>query len=312
MNYQNESQARTDKFLSIIDQLSDTKNNKLISHINNKKVKLPSIQNLQEMMELLREIFFPSYFTNSSISSDTLKFYLGVQIDKVKNILYHEIYSGLCFSGQSNENNHHCNYEILALKLVYLFIEKLTDIRDELYTDVEATFNGDPASDSISEIIFCYPGIKAMINYRIANALYKLNIPLIPRILTEMAHSETGIDINPEAQIGKYFMIDHGTGVVIGATSIIGDNVRIYQGVTLGAKSFPVDENGNPIKGIPRHPILEDNVIIYSGATVLGRITIGNNSVIGGNVWVTSDLPAYSKIIQSKTVESSFSEGGGI
>jgi serine O-acetyltransferase len=123
---------------------------------------------------------------------------------------------------------------------------------------------------------------------------------LIPRIITETAHSETGIDINPEARIGKYFMIDHGTGVVIGATCIIGDNVKIYQGVTLGAKSFPTDENGNPIKSIPRHPIVEDNVVIYSGATILGRITIGRNSVIGGNVWLTNDMPANSRILQSK------------
>jgi len=306
------NQVSTDKFLKVIDRLSDIKNNKLTSHINNKKVKLPSIQNLREMMELLREILFPGYFTNSYVKSDTLKFYLGVQIDKVKNILYDEIHSGLCFSCQSEDIDHCCSYEMSARMSVDFFIEQLPEIRDTLYTDVEATFNGDPATDSVGEIIFCYPGIRAITNYRIANALYKLKVPLIPRILTEMAHSETGIDINPEAQIGKYFMIDHGTGVVIGATSIIGDNVRIYQGVTLGAKSFPIDENGNPIKGIPRHPILEDNVVIYSGATVLGRITIGKNSVIGGNVWVTNNLPANSKILQSKTIEANFSEGSGI
>jgi serine O-acetyltransferase len=145
-----------------------------------------------------------------------------------------------------------------------------------------------------------------------AHSLFVLGVPLIPRIITEMAHSETGIDINPEAIIGEYFTIDHGTGVVIGSTSIIGNNVKLFQGVTLGAKSFPLDEQGNPVKGIPRHPIVEDNVIIYSNATILGRIVIGHDSVIGGNVWVTNDLPAFSRVVQTKTRNADFSNGGGI
>ena len=148
------------------------------------------------------------------------------------------------------------------------------------------------------EIIFCYPAIRAISNYRIAHELLKLQVPIIPRIITEMAHSETGIDIHPGATIGNYFTIDHGTGVVIGETTIIGDHVKLYQGVTLGAKNFPIDENGKPIKGIPRHPNIEDNVIIYSNSTILGRITIGRNSVIGGNIWIDKDVPADSKIIQ--------------
>lgn len=139
-----------------------------------------------------------------------------------------------------------------------------------------------------------------MINYRVAHQLYTQGILLIPRILTEMAHSETGIDIHPAATIGEYFSIDHGTGVVIGATAIIGKNVKLYQGVTLGAKSFPLDDNGNPIKGIPRHPILEDNVIVYSNATILGRITIGRGATIGGNIWVTEDVAPEARILQSK------------
>jgi serine O-acetyltransferase len=140
--------------------------------------------------------------------------------------------------------------------------------------------------------------IKALINYRVAHELYKLQVPLIPRIMTEMAHSETGIDIHPGAEIGNYFTIDHGTGVVIGATCIIGNRVKLYQGVTLGAKSFPLDEKGNPIKGIPRHPVIEDDVIIYANATILGRITIGKGATIGGNIWVTEDVPAEARIIQ--------------
>ena len=169
-----------------------------------------------------------------------------------------------------------------------------------LATDAEAAYNGDPAAQNINEVIFCYPGFRAIGNYRIAHQLYKLGVPFIPRMITEMAHSETGIDIHPAATIGEYFTIDHGTGVVIGATAIIGNNVKIYQGVTLGAKSFPLDENGNPIKGIPRHPIIGNNVIIYSNASILGRITIGEGATIGGNIWVTENVEPGARILQQK------------
>ena len=182
-------------------------------------------------------------------------------------------------------------------------------------TDVEAAYNGDPAASSFGEIISCYPIIKALINYRIAHELYVIGVPLIPRMITEMAHSETGIDIHPAATIGEHFTIDHGTGVVIGATCVIGNNVKLYQGVTLGAISFPLDENGNPIKGIPRHPILEDNVIIYANATILGRITIGQNCVVGANVWVTRDMkPNTRKYNKEKinNLDMEFNHGTGI
>nr|MCR5314085.1 serine acetyltransferase [Bacteroidaceae bacterium] len=180
------------------------------------------------------------------------------------------------------------------------FIAKLPEIRRKLATDVIAAYNGDPAAKSYGEIISCYPIIKAITNFRIAHELLLLEVPLIPRMLTEMAHSETGIDIHPGATIGNYFTIDHGTGVVIGETCIIGNNVKLYQGVTLGAKSFPCDEEGNPIKGIPRHPILEDDVIVYSNASILGRITIGRGATIGGNIWVTQDVPAGTFISQKR------------
>ena len=175
-------------------------------------------------------------------------------------------------------------------EIAYKLIEKLPDIRHTLGTDVTAAYNGDPAAKSYTEILSCYPVIKTLTNYRIAHELFKLGVPLIPRMMTEMAHSETGIDIHPGATIGNYFTIDHGTGVVIGETCIIGNNVKIYQGVTLGAKSFPLDEHGNPIKGIPRHPVIEDNVVIYANATVLGRITIGKDCVVGANTWVLEDM----------------------
>jgi serine O-acetyltransferase len=180
-------------------------------------------------------------------------------------------------------------------------IERLPAIRHLLSTDAQAAYEGDPASISIGETIFAYPSLLALTYYRLAHELYIQKVPLIPRIITEIAHSKTGIDIHPGARIGERFFIDHGTGVVIGETTIIGRNVRLYQGVTLGARSFPLDKDGNPITGIDRHPILEDDVIIYSGATLLGRIRIGKGAVIGGNVWLTEDVPA------GKTVRASFS-----
>lgn len=187
---------------------------------------------------------------------------------------------------------------ILTDEQATTFISRLDDISRSLQTDVEAAYNGDPAAKSRDEIICCYPVIKALVNYRVAHELLTMGVELIPRILTEMAHSETGIDIHPGAQIGDYFTIDHGTGVVIGETCIIGRNVKLYQGVTLGAKSFPLDKHGNPIKGIPRHPILEDDVIVYSNSTILGRITVGKGAVIGGNVWITQDVAPGARIVQ--------------
>ena len=194
-------------------------------------------------------------------------------------------------------------------------ISRLPVIRKLLATDVEAAYNGDPAADSFAEIISCYPVIKAMTNYRIAHELHEMQVPLIPRMMTEMAHSETGIDIHPGAQIGEYFTIDHGTGVVIGATCIIGKHVKLYQGVTLGAKSFPLDKDGKPIKGIPRHPILEDNVVVYSNATVLGRITIGKSCVIGANTWVMEDMRPKTKKykkIKKDIIDIQYNNGTGI
>jgi len=183
------------------------------------------------------------------------------------------------------------------------FISTLPEVRRLLASDVVAAYEGDPAARSRGETIFCYPSLKAMTNYRLAHELYRLNVDIIPRIITEMAHSQTGIDIHPGAEIGERFFIDHGTGTVIGETCIIGKNVRLYQQVTLGAKSFPKDENGRLVKGIPRHPILEDDVIIYSGTTVLGRVRIGKGSVIGGNVWLTHDVKPHSTILQGQEPE---------
>ena len=190
-------------------------------------------------------------------------------------------------------------------------MDEIPEIKCVLYTDVEAMFHSDPAVTSYSKIIFCYPVIQMMIHYRIAHALHLLGVPVLPRIITEMAHSKTGIDIHPGAQIGKYFSIDHGTGVVIGETSIIGHHVTLYQGVTLGAKSFAHDKDGN-LLNTPRHPIVEDYVTIYSNSSILGRITIGHHTMIGGNIWLTKTVAPYSRILQQKAQSMPLTDGAGI
>lgn len=191
------------------------------------------------------------------------------------------------------------------------FIELLPEIKRMLYTDVQAMYDNDPAVDNYAEVILCYPVVQAMVNYRVAHGLLSLGIPVIPRILTELAHSATGIDIHPGAKIGEYFAIDHGTGVVIGETCVIGNHVTLYQGVTLGAKNFTLDGNGHPIN-VPRHPIIEDNVTIYSNSSILGRITVGHDSVIGGNIWLTYSVPPGSRILQRRAMVQTFTEGLGI
>ena len=300
------------KLLRAVDLLSDPKTYNEVCHEHRLGEPLPSIEKLEKIVNLTREILFPGYFGETSLRSNTVRHYMGVYIDELFEMLSEQILAGLCFTCDQREGMDIQERSSFAQGLAADFISFLPEIRRKLVTDVEATFVGDPAANSQSEVIFCYPTIRAISNYRIAHRLLELGVPLIPRIISEMGHSETGIDIHPGAQIGESFSIDHGTGVVLGATCIIGNNVKLYQGVTLGAKSFPLDENGNPIKGVPRHPIIEDDVIIYTQATILGRIRIGKGSVIGGNVWVTNNLPPNSKIVQFKARETSFKDGAGI
>ena len=273
---------------------------------------MPSVELLKEIVGKLKSIIFPGYFLYSDLKPGTMKYYLGSALDWVVRSFSEQIRRGFCFSCTKSKETvcHECNSS--SRIIMSKFIQKLPDIRHMLSLDAEAAYEGDPAANSIGEVIFSYPSMVAMTHHRIAHELYKLEVPLIPRIISELAHSETGIDINPGATIGKGLFIDHGTGTVIGETCIIGDNVRIYQGVTLGAKKFPLDGNGNPIKGIPRHPIVEDDVIIYSGATILGRVTIGKGAEIGGNVWVTTDVAPGTRILQQKASEIYHSDGSGI
>lgn len=296
----------------IINALSEEESYKSVCHRHYPDQPMPSTQAISEIVELVREIIFPGYFGGSPTRPGSVKYYIGVNVESLYEKLRHQVFSGLCFGCTDSNQFVLADAKAQAAKIALSFIDQLPNLRYLLSTDIEAAFLGDPAAQSPAEVIFCYPGARAITNYRIAHALLELEVPLIPRIISELAHSETGIDIHPRAKIGASFNIDHGTGVVIGATSIIGNNVKIYQGVTLGAKSFPLDEDGNPIKGIDRHPIVEDNVIIYAQATILGRITIGSNSIIGGNVWITSDVAQNSKIIQEKFRFTGFLMGDGI
>ena len=284
-----------------VTELSSDSSLKGLFHEHQDGDPLPSGKVLHEIIELCRSILFPGFYGKSTVNHHTITYHIGVNIERLYALLTEQILAGLCFEAAKQAGCKECETNRdKSIELAGQFIGRLPALRSILATDVEAAYNGDPAAHSFGEVISCYPAIRAISNYRIAHELLVLGVPLIPRIITEMAHSETGIDIHPGAQIGSHFTIDHGTGVVIGETCIIGSNVKLYQGVTLGAKSFPLDKDGNPIKGIPRHPILEDDVIVYSNATILGRITIGRGATVGGNIWVTEDVPAGVRIVQRK------------
>lgn len=293
MNTDNLTQTLT----ATVERLSHPESLKELFHQHTDGDPLPSGKVLEEIIELARGILFPGYYGKSTVNVRTLRYHIGVNLERFHKLLTDQITAGLCFVDDccNNTSDRLLCHKRKAAELATRLVERMPEIREVLATDVEAAYNGDPAAESTGEIISCYPVIKALVNYRIAHELVLLGVPLIPRIITEMAHSETGIDIHPGASIGHHFTIDHGTGVVIGATCIIGDNVKLYQGVTLGAKSFPLDADGNPIKGIPRHPILEDDVIVYSNATILGRVTIGKGCVVGANIWVTEDMEPETK-----------------
>lgn len=302
------SNKLTDILTQTVDELSKPESYKDLYHEHNEGAPLPSAEVLQQIIDLVRAIIFPGYYGKSTVNHTTIKYHIGVGIEQLFSLLASQIEAGYSFTNLEAEfadaaySPMAARSEIkrISCDTATEFIARLPELRRVLATDVVAAFNGDPAAKNYGEIISCYPIIKTLTNYRVAHELLTLGVPLIPRILTEMAHSETGIDIHPGAQIGEYFTIDHGTGVVIGETCIIGKNVKLYQGVTLGAKSFPLDEDGNPIKGIPRHPILEDDVIVYSNASILGRITIGKGATIGGNIWITHDVPAGESITQKR------------
>ena len=259
----------------------------------------PSRAAIVAIIEDLQSVLFPGYSGPSELSPDTLRYHVGATLDRVLHGLAEQIKRGVCAVCEETDAANCRACEDHSWEVAVAFMSRLPEVRRLLGADVLAAYEGDPAATSPDEAIFCYPGLVAITCQRIAHELLKLKVPLIPRLITEHAHSLTGIDIHPGARIGERFFIDHGTGVVIGETCEIGRNVRIYQGVTLGAKSFPLDDQGRPVKGIPRHPIVEDDVTIYANATVLGRVTLGRGSSIGGNVWLTRSVPAGSVITQA-------------
>ena len=252
-------------------------------------MKAPSVSQLKRLMELVSYVIFPDYsdvpsWTNGN---EAIHAVLADQLSTITTITDPD-------------------------KMADAFVQALPEIARLLHTDALAVMHNDPAVKSMQEVILCYPVVKVMVHYRTAHQLHLQGVPIIPRVITEMAHSATGIDIHPAAQIGEHFCIDHGTGVVIGATSVIGNHVMLYQGVTLGAKNFSYDANGVPID-MPRHPILEDYVTVYSNTSILGRVRIGHHTIVGGNVWLTHDVPPHSRVLQSRAIEEPFfQDGAGI
>ncbi len=259
---------------------------------------LPSRTIMNDIIATVTRALFPMRLGPADLREESEDFYVGHALDEALNALQNQAYLELCYNAKYL-GNQITDIHKEATRLVQQFAFALPNIRKLLDTDVMAAYHGDPAARSVDEVLLCYPGVLAIIYHRLAHFLYKAGLTLLARITSELAHSATGIDIHPGAQIGERFFIDHGTGVVIGETCVIGNRVRIYQAVTLGAKRFIADELGNLQKNYLRHPIVEDDVVIYAGATILGRVTIGKGSTIGGNVWLTKSIPANSSITQA-------------
>jgi serine O-acetyltransferase len=266
-------------------------------HRLNHPPKLPSRKTLASILENLSGALFPNRLGRPDLRDEAIDYFVGNTLDNALRDLHEQIHRELNFMAQQKDVAQITEYD--AKTIVRKFAAQLPKVRNLLDTDIQAAYQGDPAARTSDETLVCYPGIYAMIHQRLAHVLYQLGVPLTARIITELAHSTTGIDIHPGAEIGESFFIDHGTGVVIGETTVIGNRVRLYQAVTLGAKRFEQADDGSLVKGNARHPIVEDDVVIYAGATILGRITIGRGSVIGGNVWLTHSVPPKSCITQA-------------
>ena len=286
-------QEEIEKIVNTI--VSDLEGNRNIDEI---PVENPDKAEIHELIEILFRIAYPGYFRDRACKVSNSRNGYALTIEDAFYRMREQVFRALNLRRENKLGEEERERE--SYRICKVFFERIPHIREYLETDLLATYDGDPAAGCYAEIILAYPGIFAITVYRLAHELYLEQVPVLPRLMTEYAHSLTGIDIHPGATIGKYFFIDHGTGVVIGETTVIGEHVKLYQGVTLGAKSFPLGEDGNPVKGIDRHPKIGNNVVIYSGATILGGDThIGDNSTIGGNVWLTHSVPANSTILRN-------------
>ena len=276
---------------------------------------LPSQRVIAGIVDDLRAVLFPGHFGSGELGAPSLRYYVGARLDKAQMALTLQVRRGLAFActhAESGREGVCLGCDQRARDVTEAVVSSLPRLRELLESDVQAAFDGDPAARFLDETLFCYPGVTAITQHRIAHELHRLEVPLLPRIISEQAHAATGIDIHPGAAIGGSFFIDHGTGVVIGETCAIGERVRIYQGVTLGARGFPNGDDGHPLKGLIRHPIVEDDVVIYAGATILGRITIGRGATIGGNVWLTRSVVPGDHVSQAQLRHATFGGGSGI
>jgi serine O-acetyltransferase len=284
----------TDRIVRTYDDLGK------INHLDH--CPLPNYEEVVAALEDLTELIYPGYRRREGLHRGNISYYVGDLVDRLHDRLTNQIGRALRHeAGATSTCDDQQDFEALGQAKTLQFLDELPALRRVLATDVQAAYDGDPACKNLDEVIFCYPGLEAITVYRIAHLLYELEIPFIPRMMTEWAHKRTGIDIHPGATIGSHFFIDHGTGVVIGQTCEIGEHVKIYQGVTLGALSFPTDGDGQLVRGQKRHPTIEDRVVIYANATILGgRTTIGHDAVIGSNVWLTSSVAPHITVVLEK------------
>jgi serine O-acetyltransferase len=296
---------------TVVSELRDARRrSSRVLSAGNRRAPIPSPDLLQQVLNRLYASLFPRHAGAVDHSDEGLAFFVGSTLNEALHLLAEQIRRehGFVDNARVAEDK----APVPAEKIVTEFSKKLPGIYELLERDIRAAYDGDPSAKSTEEVLLSFPGVKATIYHRIAHELHTLGAPVVARIIAELAHSQTGIDIHPGAKIGGSFFIDHGTGVVVGETAIIGERVRIYQAVTLGAKRFSVDEQGALVKGEPRHPIIEDDVVIYAGATILGRITIGRGSSIGGNVWLTRSVGPFSTIVQAQARSETFDNGAGI
>ncbi|WP_415071963.1 serine O-acetyltransferase EpsC [Hyphomicrobium sp.] len=314
MKVETESGDRLDPLWNIdaiVSELRDARRRSTrVVSAGNRRAPIPSPELLQQVVSRIYASLFPRHAGAVDHSEEGLTFFVGSTLNEALHLLAEQIRREHGFVDNGRTSGSRPPHA--AEKIVELFAQSLPDTYELLESDIRAAYDGDPSARSTEEVLLSFPGVKAIIYHRIAHTLHTLGAPVVARIIAELAHSQTGIDIHPGAQIGGSFFIDHGTGVVIGETVVIGERVRIYQAVTLGAKRFSIDEQGALVKGEPRHPIVEDDVVIYAGATILGRITIGRGSSIGGNVWLTRGVPAGSTIVQAQPRSETFDHGAGI